>query len=106
VHERSMDTEAILELLKAVRLRPTTPRVRILRLLADGESRPISSKDVYRILLLRGMHISVPAVYRTMRELADKGLVHGERGRRREARYRLGAEGLDATSRIRPVYWQ
>ena len=56
-------------------LKVTLPRVKILEILDESESRHMTAEDVYRQLLDRGDEIGLATVYRVLTQFVTAGLV-------------------------------
>ncbi len=61
--------------LRRAGLKVTLPRVRILEILEQSESKHLSAEDIYKVLLDAGDDIGLATVYRVLNQFADAGLV-------------------------------
>lgn len=61
--------------LKDAGLKSTLPRLRILKILEDGQQRHFSAEDVYKSLLDANEDIAFATVYRVLTQFEDAGLV-------------------------------
>ncbi len=83
-----------LQRLRAASLRPTLARLGILELLEDGPPGLRDADTLLRDLLARGMPLSQGTVYRALKDLAARGLLHHE--------WRNGRSGGKAVYGLRP----
>jgi Fur family ferric uptake transcriptional regulator len=61
--------------LKAAGLKATLPRLKILAVLAEDETRHMSAEDVYRTLLESGEDVGLATVYRVLTQFETAGLI-------------------------------
>lgn len=61
--------------LKQAGLKVTHPRVKILSILEEAESKHLSAEDVYKLLIDEGEKISIATVYRVLMQFESAGLV-------------------------------
>lgn len=61
--------------LKKAGLKVTLPRVKILEILEEGDTRHFSAEDVYKELLEAGEEIGLATVYRVLTQFETAGLV-------------------------------
>ena len=61
--------------LKKAGLKATLPRMRILEILDESESKHLSAEDVYRALLSAGEDVGLATVYRVLTQFESAGLV-------------------------------
>ncbi|MCP3848902.1 MAG: ferric iron uptake transcriptional regulator [Gammaproteobacteria bacterium] len=61
--------------LKKAGLKATLPRIKILELLENGNSRHVSAEDVYKSLLAIGEDVGLATVYRVLTQFETAGLV-------------------------------
>lgn len=61
--------------LRRVGLKITTPRLRILQMLEEANSRHLSAEDVYRALSSAGEDVGLATVYRVLTQFEAAGLV-------------------------------
>ena len=61
--------------LRKAGLKATLPRIRILQLLEEAESRHLSAEDIYRLLIDVGQEVSLATVYRVLTQFEAAGLV-------------------------------
>jgi len=63
--------------LRRAGLKATSPRVKILEILATGtdHSRHLSAEDVYRQLLTSELDVGISTVYRVLNQLVDAGVL-------------------------------
>ncbi|MCW8933042.1 MAG: ferric iron uptake transcriptional regulator [Gammaproteobacteria bacterium] len=61
--------------LKKAGLKATLPRLKILELLENGDSRHVSAEDVYKKLLGLGEDVGLATVYRVLTQFETAGLV-------------------------------
>lgn len=61
--------------LKSIGLKATYPRLRILDLMQNAETRHMTAEDVYRQLLTEGLDIGLATVYRVLTQFEHAGLV-------------------------------
>lgn len=61
--------------LKAAGLKATLPRLKILAVLEEDESRHMSAEDVYRTLLDSGDDVGLATVYRVLTQFETAGLI-------------------------------
>jgi Fur family ferric uptake transcriptional regulator len=61
--------------LKRVGLKATLPRLKILEILENSDTRHLSAEDVYRILLDAGEEVGLATVYRVLTQFESAGLV-------------------------------
>ena len=61
--------------LRRAGLKVTTPRVKILEILASTEARHVSAEDIYKRLLDAGHDIGLATVYRVLTQFETAGLV-------------------------------
>ncbi|MBV1910000.1 MAG: ferric iron uptake transcriptional regulator [Kangiellaceae bacterium] len=61
--------------LKAVGLKVTLPRLKILSILENAEDRHLSAEDVYKLLLAAGEDVGLATVYRVLTQFESAGLV-------------------------------
>ncbi len=61
--------------LKKVGLKATLPRIRILQMLEQSETRHLSAEDVYKALLESGEDVGLATVYRVLTQFETAGLV-------------------------------
>jgi len=61
--------------LRKVGLKVTLPRVKILEILEQNESRHLTAEDVYRLLLDTGEDIGLATVYRVLNQFETAGLI-------------------------------
>lgn len=62
--------------IKRAGLKVTQPRVKILELLANADSRHLSAEDIYRILVGKGEDVGLATVYRVLAQFEAAGLVN------------------------------
>ena len=70
--------------LKAVGLKTTLPRLKILNLFEQAAVRHLSAEDVYKLLLDEGMDVGLATVYRVLTQFEQAGLLtrhHFESGK-------------------------
>ena len=75
--QQAVDGE-ILRRLRTAALRPTVLRIGILQLLDDCTTRRLTAEAVFRALLARGLSPCHGTVYRTLKDLAEHGLLRHE----------------------------
>jgi Fur family ferric uptake transcriptional regulator len=63
------------ESLKSTGLKATYPRLRILELFQNAQTRHMTAEDVYRQLILEGLDIGLATVYRVLTQFEQAGLV-------------------------------
>lgn len=61
--------------LKSIGLKATYPRLRILDLFQNSETRHLTAEDVYRQLITDGMDIGLATVYRVLTQFEQAGLL-------------------------------
>ena len=61
--------------LKSVGLKSTLPRMRVLDIIRNSESRHLSAEDVFRRLLDKGSDVGLATVYRVLSQLEGAGLL-------------------------------
>lgn len=61
--------------LKAAGLKITTPRVKILELLAESETQHLSAEDIYTQLSQADANLSLATIYRVLTQFESAGLV-------------------------------
>lgn len=61
--------------LKKAGLKATLPRIRILQMLEQSETRHLSAEDVYKALLESGEDVGLATVYRVLTQFETAGLV-------------------------------
>jgi len=61
--------------LKAVGLKVTLPRIKILKILEGSEDRHVSAEDVYKLLIVAGDDVGLATVYRVLTQFEVAGLV-------------------------------
>ena len=61
--------------LRKVGLKVTLPRMKILEMLENSETRHLSAEDVYKLLLESGEEIGLATVYRVLTQFESAGLV-------------------------------
>ncbi len=61
--------------LKAVGLKVTLPRIKILKILESSEDRHVSAEDVYKLLIVAGDDVGLATVYRVLTQFEVAGLV-------------------------------
>ncbi len=61
--------------LKSIGLKATYPRLRILDLFQNTETRHLTAEDVYRMLIADGMDIGLATVYRVLTQFEQAGLL-------------------------------
>lgn len=61
--------------LKSIGLKATYPRLRILDLFQNSETRHLTAEDVYRLLIADGMDIGLATVYRVLTQFEQAGLL-------------------------------
>ncbi|WP_370980034.1 ferric iron uptake transcriptional regulator [Agaribacterium sp. ZY112] len=61
--------------LKKVGLKVTLPRVKILQILENSDTRHMSAEDVYKALLEAGEDVGLATVYRVLTQFESAGLV-------------------------------
>ena len=61
--------------LKKAGLKATLPRIRILEILDESESKHLSAEDVYKALLSAGEDVGLATVYRVLTQFESAGLV-------------------------------
>ena len=61
--------------LKAAGLKATLPRLKILAVLEEDETRHMSAEDVYRTLLESGEDVGLATVYRVLTQFETAGLI-------------------------------
>jgi len=61
--------------LKAVGLKVTLPRIKILKILESSEERHVSAEDVYKLLIIAGDDVGLATVYRVLTQFEVAGLV-------------------------------
>lgn len=99
-----MTVDAILASLRQAAIRPTTIRIAVMQLLSEPVGQALSVEDIYRGLASRGVIVGVGTVYRTTRELEERGLLLREWNALHKALYRLKPVGYDNdTTRVRLV---
>ena len=70
--------------LKAVGLKTTLPRLKILNLFEQATMRHLSAEDVYKLLLDEGLDVGLATVYRVLTQFEQAGLLtrhHFESGK-------------------------
>lgn len=60
--------------LKAVGMKITPPRVKILKIMQTSENHHVSADDVYRTLSEQGEKIGLATIYRVLMQFVDAGL--------------------------------
>lgn len=63
------------ESLKATGLKATLPRLRILELFQNTQTRHMTAEDIYRHLIMEGMDIGLATVYRVLTQFEQAGLI-------------------------------
>jgi len=61
--------------LKSIGLKATYPRLRILDLFQNSDTRHLTAEDVYRLLISDGMDIGLATVYRVLTQFEQAGLL-------------------------------
>lgn len=61
--------------LKSIGLKATYPRLMILDLFQNSETRHLTAEDVYRALIAEGMDIGLATVYRVLTQFEQAGLL-------------------------------
>ena len=61
--------------LKAVGLKVTLPRIKILKILENSKDRHVSAEDVYKLLIVAGDDVGLATVYRVLTQFEVAGLV-------------------------------
>lgn len=61
--------------LRKAGLKVTLPRVKILQLLENSETRHLSAEDVYKTLIEQGEEVGLATVYRVLTQFESAGLV-------------------------------
>lgn len=61
--------------LKSIGLKATYPRLMILDLFQNSETRHLTAEDVYRTLIAEGMDIGLATVYRVLTQFEQAGLL-------------------------------
>ena len=61
--------------LRRVGLKVTSPRVKILNILENGEKQHLSAEDVYRLLMESGNDVGLATVYRVLTQFVSAGLI-------------------------------
>ena len=61
--------------LRKAGLKVTLPRVKILQLLENSETRHLSAEDVYKALIDQGEEVGLATVYRVLTQFESAGLV-------------------------------
>lgn len=61
--------------LRKAGLKVTLPRLKILELLERSQDKHLSAEDVYKIMLEQGEDVSLPTVYRVLKQFEDAGMV-------------------------------
>jgi Fur family ferric uptake transcriptional regulator len=62
--------------LRAVGLKVTTPRIRVLQIMEQSVSHHLSAEDVYKALLEMGEDVGLATVYRVLTQFENVGLIH------------------------------
>ncbi len=62
--------------LKNVGLKITLPRLKVLQILEQSETRHLSAEDIYRALVEMGEEVSLATVYRVLTQFEAAGLVY------------------------------
>lgn len=62
--------------LRAVGLKVTTPRIRVLQIMEQSISHHLSAEDVYKALLEMGEDVGLATVYRVLTQFENVGLIH------------------------------
>jgi Fur family transcriptional regulator, ferric uptake regulator len=62
--------------LKNVGLKITLPRIKVLHILEQSDSRHLSAEDIYRALVDLGEDVGLATVYRVLTQFEATGLVH------------------------------
>jgi Fur family ferric uptake transcriptional regulator len=76
VASRGADTSIMESIdLKNAGLKATVPRLRILQILEQSQTRHVSAEDVYKALLNNGEDIGLATVYRVLTQFEAAGLV-------------------------------
>ncbi|MFN3440442.1 MAG: Fur family transcriptional regulator [Acidovorax sp.] len=88
------DDASALQRLRAAGLRPTTARIGILQVIHAAGVRGIGADEVFRQMLLRGVHVSTSTVYRIIHELDSLGVLLHDRTDHRYTVYRLAPPAL------------
>lgn len=61
--------------LKKAGLKVTLPRLKILELLERAQDSHLSAEDVYKTMIEQGEDVSLPTVYRVLKQFEDAGIV-------------------------------
>ncbi|PIP79722.1 MAG: ferric iron uptake transcriptional regulator [Gammaproteobacteria bacterium CG22_combo_CG10-13_8_21_14_all_40_8] len=61
--------------LKKVGLKVTLPRVKVLKILENSDTRHVSAEDVYKSLLESGEEVGLATVYRVLTQFEQAGIV-------------------------------
>ncbi len=67
-------SETALQRLRAAGVRPTSSRIGVFQIL-ESHAGPLTAKELFRPMLLRGLRISIVTVYRVIHEFEDGGLI-------------------------------
>ncbi|MBO9686031.1 ferric iron uptake transcriptional regulator [Roseateles chitosanitabidus] len=73
-----------IESLQSSGLKATLPRIKVLQIFEQADTRHLSAEDVYRLLLLEGADIGLATVYRVLMQFVEAGLLarqHFESGK-------------------------
>ncbi len=62
--------------LKKVGLKITLPRLKVLQILEQSQTRHLSAEDIYRALVDMGVEVSLATVYRVLTQFEAAGLVY------------------------------
>lgn len=79
----------IAQALRATRLRPTTARIEVLRVLQNCTPQSLCAAGVIRQMAESGASVSLGTVYRVLQELASRGLLLRECDANGTAQYRI-----------------
>jgi len=71
----TVPTQNNTESLKSTGLKATYPRLRILELFQNAQTRHMTAEDVYRQLIMEGLDIGLATVYRVLTQFEQAGLV-------------------------------
>lgn len=70
-----MTDQSVNQDLKSAGLRTTHPRLKVLEVLENSETRHMAAEDIYKVLLDSGESIGLATVYRALTQFESAGLV-------------------------------
>lgn len=70
-----MSDDKLIQLLRAVKLRPTISRISVMRVLDTAGGEPLSADDLFRRLMEQGERCNIGTVYRTLQQCEGAGML-------------------------------